>query len=147
MTPEQWAAVDWRWPNRVLIRKLARSEPQVSEMRRRYGHPATLQAPIAPAKLSDAAKDVCRKKLKACREKNIAATVARWECISPAGIVWRGKNLRAFVRDHGRLFHSADIKMRTAPSGRTTCRAMGGLYAAARVGGEWKGWKCRKLNS
>lgn len=145
MTAAQWRAVDWRYPNRVLIRMLEKSEPRIAEMRKRYGHPATIKSPTNHPPKSPEEMKRAGQLAETYQPSGAKAAEKLWEVRPPGGAAWTGKNLRKYVREHYTSFDPADVEQVIGSSGRSYTRAEKALYHIAATGGKWKGWKCRKI--
>lgn len=62
---------------------------------------------------------------------------------SPAGVVYTGKNLRLFVRDHPELFDREDCEVRfpnTRNAHTIASKGLASLYSNQKVN-SWKGWR------
>lgn len=62
---------------------------------------------------------------------------------SPAGVVYTGKNLRLFVRDHAELFDPKDCEVRSAHTRNAhtiASKGLASLYSNQKVS-SWKGWR------
>lgn len=145
MTKEQWQALDWSLPNRVLAAQTGQKSAWVACMRSKLGvGPATKKAAtnVQPSSVK-ALKDHARPE---SHREMVEATIKRWRLKTPDGRWIEGRNLRQLVRDHANEFDPDDVVW-SGGRGGGTCQAVGGLYQASRSGGFWKGWEILNLDA
>lgn len=138
-TIDQWRALDWTKPNRVLAAECGKSIATVTQMRWRLDSgAATQKAPINYQPSSATALE--QHANTTAWIEGVAATVKNWLLISPDGRQFSARNLRQFVRDHANEFAPEDVVWDSVGRGGGKCRAVNGIYHAARTATRWKGW-------